>query len=100
MRSSQHPSLHHAGRTEMYYLDRVMKTEYPWRSTLSLPARRGQSMLRLRIKEIAERQRLNRNQLQLKSGVTLPLLTCYWKNQTESVTLPALERIARTLGVK
>jgi transcriptional regulator with XRE-family HTH domain len=57
-------------------------------------------MLRLRIKELAESQGLNRNQLQLRCGVTLPLLTRYWKNQTESVTLSALERIAHALGVK
>ncbi len=57
-------------------------------------------MLRLRIKELAEGQGLNRNQLQLKSGVTLLLLTRYWNNETGSVTLNALERIARALGVK
>ncbi len=57
-------------------------------------------MVRLIIKELAEARGLNRSQLQLKSGVTLPLLTRYWKNQTESVTLDALARIARALGVK
>jgi transcriptional regulator with XRE-family HTH domain len=51
-------------------------------------------------KELAERQGLNRNQFQLKSGVTLPLLTRYWTNRTESVTLAALEKIAAALGVK
>ena len=57
-------------------------------------------MLRLRVKELAEEQGLNRNQLQLKSGVTLPLLNRYWSNQTGAVTLDALERIAHALGVK
>ena len=57
-------------------------------------------MLRLQIKEIATAQGFNRNQLQLKSGVTLPLLTRYWNNTTESVTLDALEKIAHALGVK
>jgi transcriptional regulator with XRE-family HTH domain len=57
-------------------------------------------MLRLRIKELAEERGLNRNQLQLKSGVTLPLLTRYWTNNTESVTLEALEKIARALAVR
>jgi transcriptional regulator with XRE-family HTH domain len=57
-------------------------------------------MLRLRVKEIAESKGLNRNQLQLRSGVTLPLLTRYWNNNTESVTLEALNKIARALGVK
>lgn len=57
-------------------------------------------MLRLRVKELAERQGLNRNQLQLRSGVTLSLLTRYWTNNTESVTLKEVEKIARALGVK
>jgi DNA-binding Xre family transcriptional regulator len=56
--------------------------------------------LRLRIKEVAEAQGLNRNQLQLKSGVTLPLLTRYWNNNTTEVKLEALEKIARALGVQ
>ncbi len=57
-------------------------------------------MLRLRVKELAGERGLNRNQLQLKSGVTLPLLTRYWNNETRAITLDALERIARALGVK
>jgi transcriptional regulator with XRE-family HTH domain len=57
-------------------------------------------MLKLRIKEIAESQNLNRSQLQLKSQVTLPLLTRYWNNNTTEVKLDALERIAKALGVK
>ncbi len=57
-------------------------------------------MLRLQIKELAEAQGLNRNRLQLKCGVTMPLLTRYWKNETGSVTLEALEKIARALNVK
>jgi len=55
-------------------------------------------MLKLIIKEVAEKQGLNRSQLQLRSGVTMPLLTRYWTNKTESVTLPALERIAHALA--
>jgi len=57
-------------------------------------------MLKLRIKELAEAQGLNRNQLQLKSQVTLPLLTRYWLNKTTEVKLDALDRIAKALGVK
>jgi len=56
-------------------------------------------MLRLRVKEVAEAQGLNRNQLQLKSGVTLPLLTRYWNSTTTEVKLDALEKIAKALGV-
>ena len=57
-------------------------------------------MLRLRVKEIAEAQRLNKSQLQIKSGVTLPLLTRYWNSSTKEVRLEALEKIANALGVK
>lgn len=57
-------------------------------------------MLRLRIKELAQAQKLNRSQLQLKSQVTLPLLTRYWNNNTTEVKLDALERIAKALGVR
>lgn len=57
-------------------------------------------MLRLRINEIADQQGLNRNQLQLKSGVTLPLLTRYWNNTTTEVRLEALDKIAKALNVR
>ncbi len=57
-------------------------------------------MLRLRIKEIAEKQHLNRSQLQRKSGVTISLLNRYWNNQTSEIRIEALEQIARALGVR
>ena len=57
-------------------------------------------MLKLKIKEIAEAQGLNKSQLQLKSRVTLPLLTRYWNSTTTEVKLDALERISKALGVK
>lgn len=56
-------------------------------------------MLRLRVKELAEAQGFNRSQLQIKSGVTLPLLNRYWNNNTTEVKLDALEKIAKALGV-
>lgn len=56
-------------------------------------------MLYLTVKLYAEKQGLNRNQLQLKSGVTLPLLTRYWNNNTSEIKLDALERIAKALNV-
>ena len=57
-------------------------------------------MLKLRVKELAEERGLNRSQLQIKSGVTLPLLNRYWNNSTTEVKLDALEKIARALGVE
>ena len=56
-------------------------------------------MLRLKVQELATAQKLNKSQLQLKSGVTLPLLTRYWNNNTTEVKLEALEKIAKALGV-
>ncbi|MBO0780503.1 MAG: helix-turn-helix transcriptional regulator [Ktedonobacteraceae bacterium] len=56
-------------------------------------------MVRLRIKDIAEKRQLNRYQLQMRAGVTMPLLSRYWNNRTESVNLEALGKIAHALGV-
>ena len=57
-------------------------------------------MAKLRIKEVAELRGINQSQLQIKSGVTLPLLARYWRNRTDSINLEAIEKIARALGVK
>jgi len=57
-------------------------------------------MIRLFIREIAEKQGLNQSQLQIKSGVTPALMNRYWRSKTESVTLEALSKIAHALGVK
>lgn len=56
-------------------------------------------MARLRVKEIAEKQGYNKSRLQLKSGVTMPLLSRYWDNNTSEVRLDALSKIARALQV-
>jgi len=56
-------------------------------------------MAKLLIKEVAESKGLNRSQLQIKAGVTLSMLNRYWHNDTESVHLESMEKIARALGV-
>ncbi len=56
-------------------------------------------MVRLQIKDIAQRQNLNRSQLQMKAGITMPLLNRYWNNQTKSVNLEALGKLAQALDV-
>lgn len=68
----------------------------------SLPGNRlGASLVaKLRIKEIAEAKGINQSQLQIKSGVTPPLLHRYWHNRVVEVKLEALEKIAKALGVK
>jgi len=55
--------------------------------------------IRLRIKELAEEKKMSQSRLQREAGVTMPQLRRYWSNNTESVTLDALARIARALGV-
>jgi transcriptional regulator with XRE-family HTH domain len=57
-------------------------------------------MARLRIREIAEQKGIRQSHLQMEARVTPPLLNRYWHNKTDSVTLSALERIAKVLGVK
>ncbi len=57
-------------------------------------------MARLRIKELAEERGLNQSQLQIRSGVTPPLLNRYWNNHTQSVALDQLEKIAKALGAE
>lgn len=57
-------------------------------------------MVRLIINEIAEKQNMNRSQLQMRAEVTLPMLNRYWHNRTKSVDLACLDRIARVLGVQ
>ena len=56
-------------------------------------------MARLRIAEIAKEKGLNQSQLQIKSGVTPPLLNRYWNNSNKNVNLDALTKIARALDV-
>jgi transcriptional regulator with XRE-family HTH domain len=57
-------------------------------------------MVRLRIKELAEEQKISQSRLQREAGITMPQLRRYWKNDSESVVLDALDRIARVLGVR
>ncbi len=56
-------------------------------------------VVRLQIKDIAQKQNMNRSQLQMKAGITMPLLNRYWNNKTSSVNLEALGKLARALGV-
>ncbi len=57
-------------------------------------------MARLIIKEISEEKGMSQSLLQRKSGVTLPMLRRYWRNETESVHLASMDAIARALGVR
>jgi DNA-binding Xre family transcriptional regulator len=57
-------------------------------------------MVRLIIKELAEQQKISQSRLQREAGVTMNQLRRYWNNESESVVLDALTRIAKVLGVK
>lgn len=57
-------------------------------------------MVRLLIKEITEEKGWNRSKLQMEAKVTLSMLNRYWNNETESVHLASIDRIARALGVQ
>jgi DNA-binding Xre family transcriptional regulator len=57
-------------------------------------------MVRLIIKELAEQKQISQSRLQREAGVTMNQLRRYWNNESESVVLDALARIAKVLGVK
>lgn len=57
-------------------------------------------MIKLRIKELAQEKGLKQYELAEKSGVTPQLLSRYWNNNMQRVSLEHLDLIARVLGVK
>jgi putative transcriptional regulator len=57
-------------------------------------------MVRLQVKEIAQRQKMTQKALAERSGVTLQLLNRYWNNNVQRVDLEELNKIAVALGVK
>jgi transcriptional regulator with XRE-family HTH domain len=61
---------------------------------------KGELMVKLIVAQIAKQKGINQSRLQIKSGVTPPLLNRYWNNHTQSVGLEALGMIAEALGVK
>lgn len=57
-------------------------------------------MIRLRIREIAEQQKLNQVDLAKKSSITPQQINRYWNYPMKRVELDALESIAKALDVK
>ncbi len=57
-------------------------------------------MVRLRIRELAEQKGMSQSRLQREAGVTMPMLRRYWSNETDSVHLVSMEKIAKALGVQ
>jgi transcriptional regulator with XRE-family HTH domain len=58
------------------------------------------TMAKLRIKEIAEQQKINQRDLAERSGVTAQLINRYWNYPMQRVELDALVKIAKALGVR
>ena len=57
-------------------------------------------MVRLLIKDLAEQKGISQSRLQREAGVTMPMLRRYWQNDTDSVHLVSMVKIARALGVR
>lgn len=56
-------------------------------------------MAYLRVKELAEDKNLTMSQVQRSTGLTIGLVRRYWYNQSTSIKLEALEKLAAFLGV-
>ncbi len=55
--------------------------------------------VKIRLRELAEAQGLNISQVQRRSGLTMTLVRRYWRNETTSVTLEALEVLSNLLRI-
>jgi DNA-binding Xre family transcriptional regulator len=58
------------------------------------------TMIKLRIKEVAEAKGIKQSHLQISAAVTPPLLNRYWNNKTSTVDLKELAKIAKALEVE
>jgi len=57
-------------------------------------------MVRLQVKELAQKKNMSQKALAEQSGVTIQLLNRYWNNNVQRVDLEELNKIAIALGVK
>lgn len=57
-------------------------------------------MVKLRVRELAEKQGVNQRQLAEKSGVSAQLINRYWNYQMQRVDLDALAKLAKALGCR
>jgi transcriptional regulator with XRE-family HTH domain len=56
--------------------------------------------VKLRLRELAERQGMNLSQIQRRSGLEMGMVRRYWHNQTGRVSLNELGILAKLLKVK
>lgn len=57
-------------------------------------------MVKLRIRELAEKQGINQKELADKSGVSAQLINRYWNYPMQRVELDALAKIAKALNCR
>lgn len=55
--------------------------------------------VKLRLQELAQARGLNLSQVQRRSGLTMTQVRRYWRNETSSVSLQALETLCDLLQV-
>lgn len=54
-------------------------------------------MIVIRLKELAEAKNLNMSQVQRRADITMGLVRRYWRNDTTSVDLRAIDRLCALL---
>jgi putative transcriptional regulator len=55
-------------------------------------------MITIRLQEIAESRGLNMSQVQRRADLTMGLVRRYWRNETTSIDLRALDKLCDVLG--
>jgi transcriptional regulator with XRE-family HTH domain len=61
--------------------------------------KRRRMAIKIRLRELAQAQGLNLSQVQRRSGLTMTLVRRYWRNETSSVSLEALDVLSNLLHI-
>lgn len=56
-------------------------------------------MIKIQIKEMAEKRGLNMSQVQRQTGLTAGMVRRYWNNEVDSFHMPSVEILAKYFGV-
>lgn len=56
-------------------------------------------MVAIRLKEIAEQKGKSMSQVQRQSGLTMGMVRRYWRNESQSIELSALDKLCYLLSV-
>jgi len=68
-------------------------------STFGATYRQPTMIVKLKLRELAEQRNLNLSQVQRETGLTMGLVRRYWYNDTSSVQLDAICKLALLLDV-